>query len=121
MSLEESSDSLEGTIEQFNSDLDDAEMIVEEMEGRATFEEFASFDELRGEEAAMIEALKERYDFNPDAPAKVEEMDGTPGTAGEGKIQVSVYTTNKPAICIAKYQYADGSVGWSLRPLDFEE
>lgn len=115
--------SIESALEQFSADLDEAEMIAAEMSGRAPFEDFGSFNDLVGHEAEMMEALEQRYEVNLAnvTPAKVEEIDGTEGTAGEGKITVSLFATNVPDVFIGKYEYADGSVGWTIQAFEVEE
>lgn len=52
---------------------------------------------------------------------KFEEIDGTPGSLGDGKIKVSLFGTNVEDVYIGKYEYADGSVGWTVQALEVEE
>lgn len=113
---------LDDDLEQLKSDLDDAEGIAE-MGGRLPFEEFESFGALAGREAEMMELLEQRYgvDLKSATPVKVDEMDGTPGSAGEGKIKVSLFETNVEGVYIGKLEYADGSVGWTIQALELEE
>lgn len=120
--MPETIETLDADLEQFGSDLDDAEGIAE-MGGRLPFEDFESFGSLTGREAEMMELLEQRYgvDLKSATAVKELEMDGTPGSAGEGKIKVSLFETNVDGVYIGKLQYADGSVGWTIQALEVEE
>ena len=120
--MPEVSELLDNDLEQFKSDLDDAEGIAG-IGGRAPFEDFESFAALEGRGAEMMELLGQRYgvDLKSAVPVKVEEMDGTPNSPGEGKIKVSLFATNVEDVYIGKYEYADGSVGWTIQALEVEE
>lgn len=120
--MPENPEVLDDDLEQFKTDLDDAEGIAG-IGGRAPFEGFESFEALIGREEEMMELLEQRYgvDLKSAVAVKVEEMDGTPGSAGEGKINVSLFATNVEDVYIGKYEYANGSVGWTIQALEVEE
>jgi len=99
--------------------LADAPEIVGEMNTEMVFNNIPSYKQLEKHQDRIWESIKDLYGFdieNVDSPFRKYTVEGTPGSKGEGKIQVSLFPTNNPAIFVGRYRYPNGDEWWSLRP-----
>ncbi len=117
---------IEKMVEQFKEDLEFAMDCVRGMNAATIFfEDFESYEKLKEHSARINKILIDEIGFNVDKAdgflVKKYSINGTPSTAGEGEIKVSVFKTNDPKVFIGKYEYANGDVVWSVRPEEVEE
>lgn len=88
------------------------ETVLEVMEDNRLFEELTE-----DEKDIVLEMFRDSLGFDQDQPPfHSYEMEGTPGTPGEGTIQVEVFTTDLGHIYLRKYHYSDGATSWSIGP-----
>lgn len=119
----EEHESIEDDLEAFAGDVELAFEFAADDGARTFLHELPSFGGLVGHEGEMNRVLRERFGCNLLATRPVHEhfIAGTPGTAGEGQIQVSLFPTNNPQVFLAKYTYPDREITWAIRPLNVEE
>jgi hypothetical protein len=123
MGIDSEPSSIESKLEGFAEDLDAAGECASAFGARTTLQDLPSFEGLLGHEEAMLRKLTQHFGIEPSTPEIAREytMDGTPGTSGEGTINVRVIRTNDPQIFLGEYKYADGDVVWAIRPLEGDE
>lgn len=119
----EERESIEDALEAFAGDVEAAVEFAAEGGARTFLHELPSFEGLVGHEGEMNDVLRRRFgcDLSGGVPVREHFIEGTPGTPGEGQIQVSLFPTNNPQVFLAKYTYPDGEFMWAIRPLAVEE
>lgn len=115
--------SIEASLEKLAEDLRAADEFASDFGGNTPLQGLPSFEDLRGHETEVMPKLAEHYgvDFTNPRVVKIYSMQGTTGSPGEGEIGVRVIVTNKPTVFLGQYTYSDGSIVWTIRPLDVEE
>lgn len=88
--------------------------------GETLLQNIEAYEDLEKHEELVMDVLKRELGFDTE---KLEELfvkeyleEGTPGTPGEGEIKVKVFKTNNPKVFVARYEYPDGGVCWSIQP-----
>ncbi|MBU0728048.1 hypothetical protein KKA95_05170 [Patescibacteria group bacterium] len=110
-------------LEAFKTDLNDAVEFVKEFEASTPLQNLPSFESLVGSEIEMIEILMEKFAVNPNTDKAIRQYLITDSQEREkiGNIQVRVFATNDPDVFLGQYTDSNGSVDWTIRPLEGEE
>jgi hypothetical protein len=121
--LEDEPSALEAGLEEFRSHLEVAVDFVTDFGAETPLQNVPGFEDLVGEEDAMMEALNVFFGVDRARPHVVREYmrEGTPGHAGQGQVKVRVIATNVEGVYIGESTFEDGVILLAIRPLEVEE
>ncbi len=123
-SYEEETEVSPEVLEEFKNELEAA---IEEIEaGEETpipLQMMPSYWELEDNKEAMIKAVMEKLEVNPDTaqPVKQYTITDSPEKETIGNIEVKVFATNVSGVFLGQYTDSNRDVDWVIRPLEGEE